>query len=157
MKIKSSGKPLVFEGVVAEQYKAKRNKWIRLSIIGTALPFVFAIFVSWYVGKLDFLELFGNGEIILSLFSLTIPTLFDMFEIKKNDDEKLSWMLLLWAILICAQSLAYGLVRIDTASNKEIKSIVTSVVLMIASWFFCRYSIKTMFVHSLNNGGENDE
>ena len=95
--------PLIFEGAMAERYKLTKNRWIRLTIISTLLPLLFASFVSFYNGSFDLLSMFGNGEIVMSLFSLTIPLLFDLFEIKKEDDEYLSWAFFYCAILVCIQ------------------------------------------------------
>lgn len=34
--------PEVFEGVRAEEYKKMKNKWIRLAVVGTGVPY------SWH-------------------------------------------------------------------------------------------------------------
>lgn len=148
-------KPFIFEGLAAEQYKQMRNKWIRLAVVSVFLPFIFAAVVSYYNNTFDLLTLFGNGEILLSLFSLTIPMLFDLFEMKNKNDEYLSWAFFFCAILVCFQILLYCLTRIDNSEKKEIKSIIVSVIMLIASWLCCGYSIKAMFQHSiLGEGGE---
>ena len=146
-------KPLIFEGLEAEQYKQMRNKWIRLAVVSVLLPFLFAVVVSYYTNTFNLLALFGNGEILLSLFSLTIPMLFDLFEMKSKQDEYLSWAFFSCAILVCFQILLYCLTRIDHSSKKEIKSIIVSVIMLIASWICCGYSIKVMFQHSIMDKG----
>lgn len=146
--------PLIFEGAMAEIYKSTKNKWIRLTIISTLLPLLFASFVSFYNGSFDLLSMFGNGEIVMSLFSLTIPLLFDLFEIKKENDEYLSWAFFYCAILVCIQILLYCLIRIDISCNREIKSVISSVIMMIVSWMCCRYSIRVLFLHSTRSGGD---
>ena len=146
--------PLIFEGAMAERYKITKNKWIRLTIISTLLPLLFASFVSIYNGSFDFLSMFGNGEIVMSLFSLTIPLLFDLFEIKSEDDENLSWAFFFCAILVCIQILLYCLIRIDNSCNRQIKSIIASIIMVVASWVCCRYSIKVLFLHSTTKGGD---
>ena len=100
-------KPFIFEGMEAEQYKQMRNKWIRLAVVSVFLPLLFATVVSYYNNTFDLLALFGNGEILLSLFSLTIPMLFDLFEMKSKKDEYLSWAFFFCAILVCFQILLY--------------------------------------------------
>lgn len=151
-----SNKPFIFEGLAAEQYKQMRNKWIRLAVVSVLLPFLFAIVVSYYTNTFDLLGMFGNGEILLSLFSLTIPMLFDLFEMKSKKDEYLSWAFFSCAILVCFQILLYCLTRIDISEEKEIKSIVVSVIMLIASWLCCGYSIKAMFQHSIMHEGGKD-
>ena len=148
-------KPFIFEGMEAEQYKQMRNKWIRLAVVSVFLPLLFATVVSYYNNTFDLLALFGNGEILLSLFSLTIPMLFDLFEMKSKKDEYLSWAFFFCAILVCFQILLYCLTRIDFSEKKEIKSIIVSVIMLMASWLCCGYSIKAMFQHSImDEGGE---
>ncbi|WP_256157932.1 hypothetical protein [Blautia marasmi] len=142
----------------AEQYKQMRNKWIRLAVVSVFLPLLFATVVSYYNNTFDLLALFGNGEILLSLFSLTIPMLFDLFEMKSKKDEYLSWAFFFCAILVCFQILLYCLTRIDFSEKKEIKSIIVSVIMLMASWLCCGYSIKAMFQHSImDEGGEGSD
>lgn len=151
-------KPFIFEGMEAEQYKQMRNKWIRLAVVSVFLPLLFATVVSCYNNTFDLLALFGNGEILLSLFSLTIPMLFDLFEMKSKKDEYLSWAFFFCAILVCFQILLYCLTRIDFSEKKEIKSIIVSVIMLMASWLCCGYSIKAMFQHSImDEGGEGSD
>lgn len=148
--------PLIFEGVLAERYKKAKNRWTRLTIISTLLPLVSASFVSLYNGSFDVLSLFGNGEIVMSLFSLTIPLLFDLFEIKKEDDENLSWAFFYCAILVCIQMLLYCLIRIDDSDYSELKSVISSLIMLCASWMCCNYSIKVLFMHSTTDRDEED-
>ena len=151
-------KRFIFEGMEAEQYKQMRNKWIRLAVVSVFLPLLFATVVSYYNNTFDLLALFGNGEILLSLFSLTIPMLFDLFEMKSKKDEYLSWAFFFCAILVCFQILLYCLTRIDFSEKKEIKSIIVSVIMLMASWLCCGYSIKAMFQHSImDEGGEGSD
>ena len=151
-------KPFIFEGMEAEQYKQMRNKWIRLAVVSVFLPLLFATVVSYYNNTFDLLALFGNGEILLSLFSLTIPMLFDLFEMKSKKDEYLSWAFFFCAILVCFQILLYCLTRIVFSEKKEIKSIIVSVIMLMASWLCCGYSIKAMFQHSImDEGGEGSD
>jgi len=153
----NSKSALIFEGIMAERYKATRNKWIRLSTVSVLLPLIFAGFVSFYNGAFDLLDMFGNGEIVLSLFSLTVPMLFDLFDIKQEKDEHLSWAFFCCAILVCIQILLYCLIRIDTSENQAIKSVISSIIILIASWICCNYSIRALFRHSIASGGDKDE
>lgn len=146
--IKLKEKPLVFEGIATEKYKSSRNKWIRLSFVSVFLPLLFGCIITWYNGKFDLINLFGEGEIILSLFSLTIPLMLDLFEIKKNNDERLSRAFFLCVIIILLQTIFYCLIRIDTSSNHILKGFITSLPFLIASWLCCLYSIKVMAIYT---------
>lgn len=152
--VKLKEKPLVFEGVLAEKYKSSRNKWIRLSIASVFLPLLFACIISWYNGKFELINQFGQGEIILSLFSLTVPLMFDLFDIKKNNDERLSRAFFVCTIIILLQTIFYCLIRIDTSANHLIKGFLTSIPFIIASWLCCLYSIKVMALYSEEIGGQ---
>lgn len=112
------GKPFIFEGEEAEQYKKMRNKWIRLAIVGTGLPFVLPIIIGLFDDSLNFPELFGNGEIILSLFSINFPLLFDLFAMKSDyEDEYLNWAFWMCAIVVILQLAVYCSIRISTSDK----------------------------------------
>lgn len=148
--------PIVFEGVKAEEYKKMRNKWIRLAVIGTGLPFILGVLVSIFNNTFSFLDLFGNGEIILLLFSLNLPMAFDLFDMKQRNDEKLSWAFWGCVIIICLQVALYCLIRTDNSDSNAIKSLVASIIMSIASWMDCAFSIRAMFQHSITEDGGED-
>lgn len=150
--------PEIFEGIRAEEYKRMKNKWIRLAIVGTGLPFVIGILVSIFNDTFNLLDLFGNGEIILLLFSLNLPMAFDLFDMKRYNDERLEWEFWKCVIIICLQVAIYCLIR-TTDSEVEVKSIIFSVIMVFASGGVCASSIKAMFLHSIKkkDGGESDD
>ena len=139
---------LVFEGVAAERYKSSRNKWIRLSVVSTFLPLFFACIISWYNGKQELIYLFDQGEIILSLFSLTVPLMLDLFEIKRNNDERITRAFYLCLIIVVLQIVFYFLIRVDVSESHIAKGILTTIPFIIASWLCCLYSIKVMAIYT---------
>ena len=141
--------PEIFEGIRAEEYKRMKNKWIRLAIVGTGLPFVIGILVSIFNDTFSLLDVFGNGEIILLLFSLNLPMAFDLFDMKRYNDERLEWEFWKCVIIICLQVALYCLIRTTDSENVELKSI-SSVIMVFASGVVCVSSIKAMFLHSTN-------
>lgn len=148
MKVTFINKPLIFEGIENERYKASKNKWIRLTIVSTLLPLLLTALISWYNGKFELIKLFGQGEIILSLFSLTVPLMFDLFEIKKNDDKYISRAFFLCIILVILQIVFYSLMRVDNSDKHLLKSFLTSIPFVFASWLCCLYSIKAIANYS---------
>ena len=150
--------PEIFEGIRAEEYKRMKNKWIRLAIVGTGLPFVIGILVSIFNDTFSLLDLFGNAEIILLLYSLNLPMAFDLFDMKRYNDERLEWEFWKCVIIICLQVAIYCLIR-TTDSEVEVKSIIFSVIMVFASGGVCASSIKAMFLHSIEkkDGGESDD
>lgn len=147
MKFDWKNKAFVFEGEDLEKYKLYRNKWIRLAVIGSVLPLALTCLIGWYSGKLELINLFGQGEIILSLFSLTVPLLFDLFEIKKSEDKCLSNAFVSCVLLVVLQIVFYCLIRIDSSEMHLLKGFWISIPFVIASWATCMYSIKSMFQH----------
>ncbi len=157
MTIRKKNKPVVYEGQAAEQYKHMKNKWIRLAVVGTGLPFLISSLVVLFSDSSNFMGLFTNGEIILSLFSLNLPLAIDLFEIKKKNDEYLSWAFWGCIIVVCFQLVLYCLVKMTATEKGVVASVVVSVVMMISSWICCACSIKAMFRHStMDKGGDNN-
>lgn len=149
--------PEIFEGIRAEEYKKMRNKWIRLAVVGTGVPFVLGILVTIFNDTFSAFDLFGNGEVILLLFSLNLPMAFDLFDMKHKDDEQLEWVFWLCIIIMCLQVALYCLIRSDISTNSEVKSIIASVIMMVASGANCSKAIRVMFLHSIvEDGGEHN-
>lgn len=170
-----SRSPIRFEGTRAEEYKRMRNKWIRLSIVGTGLPFLFSIIISFFNDVLSFWDLIANGEIVLSLFSLNLPIVFDLFEMKNSDEEYMSVAFWISTVITLFQLVVYCSIRMSVSESKEIKTIIASLLMIFASWISCRSAIRAMFQYSisdtvsedtsglsnnnnlLENGGENND
>lgn len=144
-------KPIKFEGIKAERYKQIKNKWIRLMIVGTLLPLIMGAIVSAYSETCEFIDTISNGEIILSLFSLTIPMLLDLFEIDYKKDDRLSWTFLICLLSVCLQVLLYCLTRLDDSPSKETRSIVVSLFIVVASIFSCASANSYIFKQTLIN------
>lgn len=150
LKIKPK-KPIQFEGAEAERYKQIKNKWIRLTLVGTLLPLLMGAVVSAYSDTINFIDTISNGEIIISLFSLTIPMLFDLFEIDYKKDDRISWTFLFCVISVCLQVLLYCLTRLDDSPNKVFRSIIASVLMLIASATSCASANSYIFKQTLIN------
>ncbi len=141
-------KTIRFEGNTSKRYKNIKTKWILLTSISSALPLFLTCFIGWYNGKPVLFELFGQGEVILSLFSLTVPLVFDLFEIKNKNDIDLIKALCFCIALIIFQTVSYSTIRCDTSLFHLIKGFLISIPFIIASWFCCIFSIKVISKHS---------
>lgn len=157
-------KAIVYEGKIIEKYKHLKTKWIQLAIIGTGIPFVISSFVALCNNPSDFLTLFNNGDIILSLFSLSLTLVFDLFQIKEKDDEKLSKAFVLSLVLICCQLTCYCLIKIKLATITDkisikhtITSILMSLFIIVFSFASCAFSIEAMFNHKGGDNNDNNE
>lgn len=145
-------KGLVFEGEALEKYKRLRNKWIRLTIVSFVLPLLLTCIISWYNGKIEFYRLFGQGEIILSLFSLTVPMMFDLFEAKKSEDNHLTTAFFICMIIVLLQVVFYCLIRIDPSDIHLVKGFWVSMPFIVLSWLCCIYSIKALSAYAEQGG-----
>ena len=144
----------VFEGPRAEEYKRTKNKWIRLAFAGSILPVVIGIITSIFNDTFRLLDFFGDGELILSLFTLNLPMTFDLFEIKHKDDEKLSWAFWLCVVVIIAQVVLYSSIKSAQPNNDvKIKSVVASVAMIFVSIGTCFVSLKVLFYHTIDQDG----
>lgn len=156
MKKLFNDKAIVFEGESSERYKTIRTKWILLTAISSGLPLILTCFISWYNGKLQLFELFGQGEVVLSLFSLTVPLLFDLFEIKNKNknDIHLTRAFCFCVCLIIFQIVSYTAIRCDSSQYHLVKGCLLSIPFVFASWICCIYSIKVIAKYS---GTEKDD
>lgn len=100
-----------YRGQHYQLYSKRRNKWIRLAFAGTVIPIITSFWVSLNVETASFIELLGNGDIILSLFALTLPMVFDVFEEKRRYDDGLSNAFLACIFLLVVQVLTYCTIK----------------------------------------------
>lgn len=148
--------PIIYEGEKAEEYKRLRFKWLRLGVTATATPYVLGILVGFFKDTLSLFDMFANGDIILFLFSLTFPMLFDLYDMKRTNDERLAKAFWACVIVIVFQVALYCLIRMDNSQFHTFKSVLSSVLMTIASWKENFYSINAMFLHSISDEGGND-
>lgn len=154
---KRRNKPLVFEGTRAEEYKKTRNKWIRLAVAGTGLPFIIGVIVSIFNDTFNLQDLFGSGELILLLFSLNLPMTFDLFDMKHKDDESLAWAFWACVVLICIQLTLYCVIRTNPSQDNQNKSLIASGIMVATSLIVCKCSLKALFLHSIDEGGKKSD
>ena len=140
--MRRKNKAIIYEGKVIEKYKRLKTKWIQLAIIGTGIPLVISSLVALCNNTSDFLTLFNNGDIILSLFSLSLTLVFDLFQIKEKDDEKLSKAFFLSLVLICCQLTFYCLIKMKLATITDKMNIKHTIISIIMSLIIIIFSFK---------------
>ncbi len=138
-----------FEGDQRELYNDQMQKWLILSIFSVFFPLLITIITDGYEKQLDFAKLINSGDTILSSFSLTIPTIIDMFEsykTVKNRDTifKASQYICLAAVFI--QAILYVLVR--THKAELLTNLICTLIIVPSSVYICRYCIFCIFVYS---------
>ncbi len=140
----------VFEGEQREKYKRSILKWFVLSCFSVLFPLLITATIDLYEQKFNMITLINNGDLILLSFSLTIPTILDMFEMKKNTTEKKDDILIacscLCLFIIVIQTLFYALIR--THKTLTVINLFLTVAIVFSSIYICRYSVFCMFISS---------
>lgn len=172
-------KGVFYKGNEYELYKRRRNKWIRLAIAGFIIPIFASLCISNTVDTIGFTELLGNGDIVLSLYALTLPMLLDIFDTKSQDDDGLSNALLVCLGAVVVQMIEYVIIRINIANMRGsvglvdwlfwkqfpeftiacYQNILRTIIVLIITILACMACIGAMENHSekktAEKGGEN--
>lgn len=141
----------VFEGEQREKYKRSILKWFVLSCFSVFFPPVITIIIDLYEKTFNMFNLINNGDLILLSFSLTIPTILDMLEMKKSTTTKKDDVLIacgcLCLFIIVIQTLFYALIR--THKTMTAINLFLTVAIVFSSIYICRYSVFCMFISSI--------
>lgn len=143
----TKSKSKVYEGKLKEKCKSARKKWIILTLVGFLTPLLLACICGWYKGETILIELFRNGDIILSLFSVTVPATIDIFEIKKYKDDKLEYIFIMYIVFLILQAGLYILIRSDAEGTSPYKSVIVSTIFVIGVFLWCSYSLNEITRH----------
>lgn len=143
----------VFEGEQREKYKQSIFKWFVLSCFSVFFPLIITLIIDLYDGRFNLIDLINNGDLILLSFSLTIPTALDMLEMKRSinikdkDENILSVCRYLCLFIIVVQTLFYALIR--THEAMLIINLCSTIIIVLASIYICRYSVFGIFINSI--------
>ena len=172
-------KGVFYKGNEYELYRRRRNKWIRLAIAGFIIPIFAYLCISNTVDTISFIELLGNGDVVLSLNALTLPMLLDIFDTKRQDDDGLSNALLICLGVVVFQLTEYVIIRIKIVKVKEsvelvnwliweslpkftitcYQNILRTIIVLTVTIIACMACIGAMEVHTekitAREGGEN--
>lgn len=143
----AKSKSKVYEGKLKEKCKSARKKWLILTLVGFLTPLLLACISGWYKGESILLSLFNNGDIILSLFSVTVPATIDIFEIKKYKDDKLEFVFVMSVVLLIFQTGLYILIKSDVENANPYKSVVVSIIFVIGIFLWCTYTLNEITRH----------
>ena len=133
----------VYEGKEKEFRKQARKKWLSLFFWAFLLPLLIAGVCSIYNDKISILDLFCNGDVLLALYSVTVPVILDLFEIKKNNSNKLSSSFNGFLILIIFQTIFFVLIKGDNSSH-PMASVIFSCVIVLLSLIWCLHALYKM-------------
>mgnify|MGYP003571417035 CR=1 FL=1 len=148
----------VYEGEEKEFRKQARKKWLSLFFWAFLLPLLIASACSIYNDKISIQELFCNGDVLLALYSVTVPVILDLFEIKKNNSNKLSSAFNGFLLLIIFQTIFFVLIKGDNSSHPK-ESIIFSCVIVLSSLIWCLHALYKMatYKNEERSVDENDE
>lgn len=145
----------VFEGVQREKYNRAIQKWFVVSCFSVFFPLIITLIIDSYDGKFNIVNLINNGDLVLLSFSLTIPTLLDLIEIKniiRQNNISISLCKVECLFIIIIQVVFYVLIR--THEAKFVTNLISTIIIVPLSIFICRYSIFCIFVSSIEKEGE---
>ena len=123
---------------MAHYKKARRNlemiDWWFGTVFLAFFPMLFSVIADFYRnGTVDIYRIFGDGELILSSFLITTPSLMNLH---KKGNIKNIYKLLFYVLLFAAffQLIAYTIIKTN-ATNNPIVVYITSGLCVISSIF----------------------
>lgn len=136
-----------------KEYKYERRILFIITLLGSVLPLGMSCIVGYHNGGFSFTKMLLNGDIVLSLYTLTIPSIINIFSIKIDKDTQLINAFVIGIILFFFQTVFYILVRYETSENLWMIIIVT-IIFVLSSWICCCNSLKTIIIYKKNHEEE---
>lgn len=65
-----------------KEYKYERRILFIITLLGSVLPLGMSCIVGYHNGGFSFTKMLLNGDIVLSLYTLTVPSIINIFFIK---------------------------------------------------------------------------
>lgn len=121
----------VFEGVQREKYNRAIQKWFVVSCFSVFFPLIITLIIDSYDGKFNIVNLINNGDLVLLSFSLTIPTLLDLIEIKniiRQNNISISLCKVECLFIIIIQVVFYVLIR--THEAKFVTNLISTIIIV---------------------------
>ena len=132
-------------------------------MISVFLPFLMALIIGVYNRNLDLIRMFNQGDFILLSYAVTVPILFDLFNIvHKNKKGKVHdarlFYCFCWCLLITfLQTFSYALIKNNADIGVRYENIILTIFIIAPSVIVCNYSIDSIFVQSISNEGVADD
>lgn len=136
-----------------KEYKYERRILFIITLLGSVLPLGMSCIVGYHNGGFSLTKMLLNGDIVLSLYTLTVPSIINVFSVKIDKDTKLINAFVIGIILFFSQTVFYILVRCETAETLWLIIIVT-IIFVISSWICCCNSLKTIILYKKNHEKE---
>lgn len=108
--------------------------WWGGTVVLTFFPILSSIIISlFFYGRIDMNRMIGDGELVLSAFLVTAPTIINYYRansVKKSQGHKAIFYLLLFSAFF--QLIAYTSIKISTANDAHI-TYMTSILCVLSS------------------------
>lgn len=143
-----------------KEYNEKKQLWTWTTILCAVFPFIIPIISSIFNHSFDFVNIINNGDIILLMYSIIIPTFIDLLKVKnKSSSQYIIWAII-FIIVIFSDLYCYSVIKnpyqyID-ANNKvvtydnTIRNIAITAILVISSLTVCNKILKIIYDCNVN-------
>lgn len=150
----------IFDSHETEEYKEKQKIWWCTTILCTLFPFFAQCISLLFHHEFDITDMINNGDIILLTYSVTVPTLIELIQVRSNKSSKfiiyvcITFIILLSDLVIYASMKNPGtylndqneLVEYD---NFKINFVIT-LIIMLASWIFSQKIMRFIFESNID-------
>ena len=144
-----------------KNYKEKRTIWIWTTILCAVFPFIAPIISSISNHSFDFLNIINNGDIILLIYSIIIPTFIEMLKVKnKNSTSYVIWAMI-FTLVIFSDLYIYSTIKnpkqflnaqnkLETYDN-TIQNIVYTILMFVSSLVVCDKVMRLIYECNIEN------
>ena len=157
----------IFESHEKEEFKEKQKIWWCTTILCTLFPFFAQCVSLLFHHKFNMIDMINNGDVILLTYSITVPTLIELIQVKNNRTSKyviyvcVTFMILLSDLVFYASMKDPGtylnsdkeLVEYD---NFAINLFITIIVIAV-SWVFSQKLMRFIFISNVESRQQKDE
>lgn len=157
---------LVFESDEKIEYNEKQKIWWCTTLLCTLFPFFAQCVSLLFNHKFDIIGMINNGELIILTYSITVPTLIELIQIKTHKQSKQVIYVCVWFFILLSDLLVYLSMKNPgvylTQDNKLathdnfIINIICTIVIMVTSLIFSQKTIRYIFICNIESRQENE-